>query len=58
MKIAYSNYFKRYIKLVDFKSDDDWTFSFCNKKGKVCFWERRIIKARSKYSSFNWIEKK
>ena len=56
MEIAYSKYFKSYIKLIEYKSDDDWTFMLCNKNGKTPFWERRIIKARSKYLSLNWIE--
>lgn len=52
--IAYSNYFKYYIKLVNFKSETDWSFVLCNKKGKVYFWNRKPMKARSKFSDFKW----
>lgn len=48
--IAYSNYFKHYVKLVNFKSETDWSFVLCNKKGRVYFWNRKPMKARSKFS--------
>lgn len=58
MQIAYSGYFKSYIKLIEYKSDDDWTFMLCNKKGKVYFWNKVAIKARTKYSDPDliWVE--
>ena len=57
MEIAYSRYVKSYIKLIEYKSDDDWTFMKCNENGKTHFWRRRIIKSRVKYSDpdFIWI---
>ena len=55
MEIAYSKYFKSYIKLIEYKTDDDWTFMLCNKNGKTPFWKRRVIKARTKYSDPNFI---
>lgn len=57
MEIAYSKYFKSYIKLIEYKTDDEWTFMLCNKNGKTPFWKRKVIKARTKYSDpdFIWI---
>jgi hypothetical protein len=52
-KIAYSNYFKSFIKCTRHISDDNWFFCLCDEKGK----ERGgITRARSNYKSFDWKE--
>lgn len=54
--IAWSEYFKSYIKAIDLKSDTDWTFVICNKKGRTYFWNRKPLRARSKFSDFKWMK--
>jgi hypothetical protein len=50
-RIAYSPYFAQYIMCVRYESDDNWSFVLLDARKQPC---SRIMKARSKHSSFNW----
>lgn len=52
--ISYSNYLKSYIRLVNFITDEDWTFVLCDEKGQVKLLNRVPIKARVRFSFFEW----
>lgn len=49
-KIAWSNYFKEYIRCVRYYSDTDWYFVI-----NEDFDNKHTRKAKSKYSYFEWI---
>lgn len=52
--IAWSDYFKSYIRLVTFSSHDNWTFMLCDKEGKWDIKKSRPMKANSSYYDFKW----
>lgn len=47
--MTWSNYFNAYIKCVKYISDTDWYFVIVGDTNS------RIHKAKSRYSTFNWI---
>jgi len=50
-KIAYSQYFKSYIRATGYTDDDTWWFAKCKTDGRVI---GRIMKAKIPASSFDW----
>ena len=52
--IAWSEYFKSYIRVVTFSSHTDWTFIKCNEKGEWNIKNNRPMKANSSYYNFKW----
>lgn len=50
--VAWSSYFKSYIKVMSYVDDTHWTFSLCDEKGNLK--SRRVMPANSKYTVFKW----
>lgn len=48
-KVAYSQYFGKYIQCVKYIDDNNWEFIFPTDKGL-----RTIYKAKTPYSFFSW----
>lgn len=53
-KIAYSSYFKSFIKCAFYYSDENWFFCLCDERGKAK--KNSFARARSSYKSFDWKE--
>lgn len=52
--IAWSKFFKSYIKLITHVNDDNWSFVLCDENGIVNFNKPKILKANSSYKCFDW----
>lgn len=50
--IAWSKFFKSYIKLCDYKTDTNWSFWLCDETGRTK--NRYPRKASSNYKKFEW----
>ena len=50
-KVAYSHYFGQNIMCVRYVDDNDWSFVLVDGRRQPC---SKVMKARSKHSSFNW----
>ena len=55
-KIAYSEYFKSFIKCVDYYDNDNWYFVLCNRRGHKKLFNKIVHKANTSYNNFTWIE--
>lgn len=49
--VAYSEYFKSYIRVCKYKSNNDWTFTLCNSMG---FIKSKPMIARTQYDKYKW----
>lgn len=49
--IAYSKYFKSYIRLCKYNSNTSWTFTLCNCRGDI---KSGVMIATSEYNKFKW----
>ncbi len=54
--IAYSEYFKSWIRVVTFSSHDNWTFILCDEKGRWNIKRNKPMKANSSYHNFKWVK--
>lgn len=54
MMIAWSDYFKSYIRLEEKIDNDNWTFRLCSKNGRRKLFSRKM-KANTSFDKFNWI---
>lgn len=52
--IAWSNYFKSYIRMVRKIDNENWFFYKCNKKGKRKLLSK-IMKAQAPHDHFEWV---
>lgn len=52
-RIAYSEFFKSYIKMVKYYDDSIWYFKLCDEKGAT---KGNIMLAKSKACKFKWKE--
>lgn len=53
--IAWSSFFKSYIKLCEYKTDTNWSFWLCDENGNLKV--RSPRKAHSNYNCFEWVNK-
>lgn len=53
MMIAWSDYFKSYIRLEEKIDNDNWYFRLCNKNGRRKIFSRKM-KAQTSFENFEW----